>query len=58
MIKDLQGIRKQRDEEDVARITTWHDPFADHDNDKLLINVSSGCVATESITSDLLNAYL
>ena len=40
-IKDLQGSRKQRDEEYVekimATITTWHDPFAEHDSDKLLI---------------------
>ena len=38
-------------------LTTWHSPFTDDGDDKL-INVSSGSVATELITSDLLNAYL
>jgi len=59
--KDLQSSRIQRDEQDVkkvmATVTTWHNPFTHQANDKFLINISSGSVATESITSDLLTAY-
>jgi len=59
--KDLWSGRIQRDEQDVknvmATVTTWHNPFTHQANDKLLINISSGSVATESITSDLLTAY-
>lgn len=62
LTKDFQNSRKQRDEQDVkkviATLTTWHNPFTDHGDDKLLFNVSSGSVATESVTSDLLNAYV
>ena len=42
----------------MATLTTRHNPFTDNGNDKLLFNVSSGSVATESVTSDLLNAYV
>ena len=38
-------------------LTTWHNPFTYNGDDKL-INVLPGSVGTESITSDLLNAYL
>ena len=40
----------------MTTLTTWYNPFTDHGNDKLL-NISSGTVATETVTDHLLNAY-
>ena len=58
LTKDYQSSRKQPDEDvkkTTSTIITWHNPFIDDDK---LMNISSGSVATESIASGLLNAYL
>ena len=41
----------------MSTLTTWYNPFTNHGNDNLL-NISSGAVATESTTGDLLNACM
>lgn len=55
--KELGSVRKRRDEEDVQKtmevISHWRNPFENADH---LVNLSSGSIASNSLTEDLLKA--